>query len=518
MKDVLLALKVFTFEEIYRMIRISSVFLLFLLWNVSIGQTVISIKSPLIDALRKNPHPRLIPAGVIVSKEINLSEPLLLENLTDDVVWVQLHVPSPDEKVVISYLHNGSERREEIYANKIESLGPFEKGTVEIPSLPGARITSVWHTEKRTADFGTSGSCNVNVRCPEGNNYQLQRRSVVRMNVPIGSFIYYCTGALVNNTAQDRKPYLLSAEHCVLDDNDVIIDSVALASIIFRFNWESPTCVNPPNASGLPNQIITGGRLRARSNDGGGATGSDMLLLELAIQPPATYNVFYAGWNRTNIPAIGGAGIHHPNGDIKKISTYTATLQSGTFQQAQGAFWLVNWVATQSGHGVTEGGSSGSPLFNAAGEIIGTLTGGSASCSFRTGTDFYGKFWYHWDKNGTANNRQLRPWLDPLNTGQTSLGGLYVNQEEFDRSISSWRLYPNPSSDGRFTLSFSGTQPLREAELTLNDMTGRVLYRVTLTDISEGMTQHFELSRAGVYILQIESQNKTWHEKVVVAK
>lgn len=496
-----------------------SLFIVFFLYSQFVfSQTIITIENPLFEALRNNPHPRLTPAGIIVAKDIDLTEPLTLENRTDDVVWVQLHVPSADEKVAISFLCNGSERREEVYANKIESIGPFEKGMVELPPIRGARVTSIWHTEKHTADFGTSGSCNVNVRCPEGNNYQLQRRSVVRMNVPIGSFIYYCTGALVNNTAQDRKPYLLSAEHCVLDDNDVIIDSVALASIVFRFNWESPTCVNPPNASGLPNQIITGGRLRARSNDGGGATGSDMLLLELAIQPPATYNVFYAGWNRTNIPAIGGAGIHHPNGDIKKISTYTATLQSGTFQQAQGAFWLVNWVATQSGHGVTEGGSSGSPLFNAAGEIIGTLTGGSASCSFRTGTDFYGKFWYHWDKNGTANNRQLRPWLDPLNTGQTSLGGLYVNQEEFDRSISSWRLYPNPSSDGRFTLSYLGGEPVREAEITLTDMTGRVLYRVTLTDISEGMTQHFELSRAGVYILQIESQNKTWHEKVVVAK
>ncbi|MFN4299015.1 MAG: T9SS type A sorting domain-containing protein [Thermaurantimonas sp.] len=496
----------------------SIVFVLLVSVHFVFAQKHIRIENPVQEMLSKNPHPRLTPAGVILSKDFDLSESFILDNLTDDEVWVQLKVSSADEKVVISIIENGVERREEIFSNKIESLGPFYKGIIEIPAIRAAHITSVWHIEKRTADFGTAGSCNVNVRCPEGNNYQLQRRSVVRMNVPIGGFIYYCTGALVNNTAQDRKPYLLSAEHCVLDDNDVIIDSVALASIVFRFNWEAPTCTNPPNSSGIPNQIITGGRLRARSNDGGGATGSDMLLLELAIQPPNSYNVFYAGWNRNNIPAIGGAGIHHPNGDIKKISTYTATLQSGTFQQAQGAFWLVNWVATQSGHGVTEGGSSGSPLFNSAGEIIGTLTGGSASCSFRTGTDFYGKFWYHWDKNGTANNRQLRPWLDPLNTGQTSLGGLYVNQQEFEQTVHSWRLYPNPSADGRFTLSYSGTHPTREAEITLTDMTGRVLHRLLLTDISEGMNQHFQLNRAGVYILHIESENKTWHEKVVVAQ
>lgn len=499
-------------------IFIRSIFLCCLLISMySQAQTFIKTDKPLRESIVNHPIPRLTPAGVILAGESDLSTPVTVENTTDDEIWIQLVVKSSDEKVLLRYTYNGSDRREEIYANKIESLGPFYKGIVEIPPLPDARITSVWHTEKRTTDFGTSGSCNVNVRCPEGDNYQLQRRSVVRMNVPIGGFIYYCSGALVNNTALDRKPYLLSAEHCVLDQNDVIIDSAALASIIFRFNWESQGCNTPPSSNGIPNQIVTGGRLRARSNDAGGVTGSDMLLLELAINPPASYNVFYAGWNRTNFPSIGGAGIHHPNGDIKKISTFSMMLLSGTFQQAQGAHWLVNWIPTANGHGVTEGGSSGSPLFNTAGEIVGTLTGGTASCNNRTGTDYYGKFWYHWDKNGTASNRQLKPWLDPLNTGQTILAGLYVSQGEFDITSYTWHVFPNPSHEGRFTLSYRGPYSGLEAEFTITDMTGRVIYNGILTDLSEANAHHFQITRAGVYILRIEFQNNTWHEKLVVS-
>ena len=497
--------------------RIALLFLLCTPHQATWAQTIIRTEKPLRESLSHNPIPRLTPAGVILANEIDLSKPVIIENTTDDEIWIQMYLHASEEKAFIQFTYNGTSNRIEIYANKIESLGPFHKGIVEIPALRDARITSVWHLEKRTADFGSSGNCNVNVRCPEGNNYQLQRRSVVRMNVPIGGFVFYCTGSLVNNTALNRKPYLLSAEHCVLDQNDVIIDSASMASIIFRFNWESSGCTNPPSSNGIPNQIVTGGRLRAHSNDAGGSTGSDMLLLELAISPPASYNVFFSGWNRNNIPAVGGAGIHHPNGDIKKISTYSMTLQSGAFQQAPGAFWLVNWIATTSGHGVTEGGSSGSPLFNTSGEIVGTLTGGSASCNNRTGTDYYGKFWYHWDKNGTANNRQLRPWLDPLNTGQTSLAGLLVSQEEYKQTSQSWRLFPNPSSEGRFTLMYTGPHSDFDAEITLIDLTGRVILKDYLYDITESAAQHFEISRSGVYILKIEFQNNIWHEKLVVS-
>src|SRR5690606_34279814 len=94
-----------------------------------------------------------------------------------------------------------------------------------------------------------------------------------------------------------------------------------------------------------------------------------------------------------------GASIHHPAGDIKKISTYSSNLVSDTWGGPAGTHWRVTWTANASGHGVTEGGSSGSPIFNAAGRIIGTLTGGSSFCNAPSNPDYYGKMSYHWTSN-----------------------------------------------------------------------------------------------------------------------
>ena len=44
-----------------------------------------------------------------------------------------------------------------------------------------------------------------------------------------------------------------------------------------------------------------------------------MALLQLNTTPPASYNVFYTGWDAAPA-ATSATGIHHPSGDIKKIS------------------------------------------------------------------------------------------------------------------------------------------------------------------------------------------------------
>ncbi|MBK8787944.1 MAG: hypothetical protein IPN43_15975 [Chitinophagaceae bacterium] len=87
--------------------------------------------------------------------------------------------------------------------------------------------------------------------------------------------------------------------------------------------------------------------------------------------------------------------------------------------------WQANWVATVTNHGITEGGSSGSPLFNSAGRIVGKLSGGPSSCGAVAAdkNDFYGKISYDWVTNGAAASQQLKPWLDPANTGTTSIAG-----------------------------------------------------------------------------------------------
>ena len=92
-----------------------------------------------------------------------------------------------------------------------------------------------------------------------------------------------------------------------------------------------------------------------------------------------------------------------------------------------GSHWGVDWVSTANGHGVTEGGSSGAPLFDNAGRIVGTLTGGGSFCSQvpNTDTDAYGKVSYHWTNNPNAANEKLGVWLDPGNTGTLTFDGTY---------------------------------------------------------------------------------------------
>ncbi|MDD5696174.1 MAG: T9SS type A sorting domain-containing protein, partial [Bacteroidales bacterium] len=123
-----------------------------------------------------------------------------------------------------------------------------------------------------------------------------------------------------------------------------------------------------------------------------------------------------------------GVGIHHPQGDIKKISTYPEPVFSSQWSSnGLQSHWRVFWTATANGHGVTEAGSSGSPLLNQHGLIVGTLTGGESSCGNTGGADFYGKFSYHWKSNGQDAASQLEPWLDPDHEGVQVLGGTYYS-------------------------------------------------------------------------------------------
>ena len=73
---------------------------------------------------------------------------------------------------------------------------------------------------------------------------------------------------------------------------------------------------------------------------------------------------------------------------------------------------------------MTEGGSSGYPIFDNEGRIVGSLTGGAASCTDLTSPDFYGKLSYHWASNGSPGGSQLKPYLDPDNLGIETLDGL----------------------------------------------------------------------------------------------
>jgi PKD repeat protein len=278
-----------------------------------------------------------------------------------------------------------------------------------------------------------SESCEVNVNCsPVGDTWQDEKRGVARIYVVEGGGAGWCTGSLVNNVAQDCKPLMLTALHC-----GVNATTANLNQWRFLFKYESPNCTNPGTAGTLDDYFITGSVKLSSSNDGGGNSGSDFLLLQmgtLANQAAtittlktANFNAYWNGWDANNTVTNAGSSIHHPAGDIKKISTFSSNLvTAGWNGNGLQSHWRVSWSANANGHGVTEGGSSGSPIFKTNGGnsvIIGTLTGGSSFCNALTSPDFYGKMSFHWTSNGTPANEQLKTHLDPANTGTLLLLG-----------------------------------------------------------------------------------------------
>jgi hypothetical protein len=268
-------------------------------------------------------------------------------------------------------------------------------------------------------DFGDAAYCEISVNCPEGNNYSKIKNSVARILVKQSNSLFWCTGSLINNTAADGTPYFLTANHC---GNSSTPEDYT--DWVFDFGFESPDCDFPVLEPAK--NTVYGSELLAKAPEGIDSY-SDFKLLLLKQNPPASTKPFYVGWDRTGTTANYGASIHHPQGDIKMISTYSQALISTDYhdpsENTNGKYWKVNWSETQSGHGVTEGGSSGSPIYNEQGLLIGTLTGGDASCSLADAPDWYGKFSYHWESNGNDSATMLKYWLDPLNTNTEVLNG-----------------------------------------------------------------------------------------------
>lgn len=292
----------------------------------------------------------------------------------------------------------------------------------QLPQLHINRVAYGYKNIGGLGGYGDSDDCHVNANCSEGNDWQNQKTSVCRIQIPDGWFVGLCSGALINNTNGDCRPLVLSADHCFSGGN---ISNNDLNQTIYYFNYESNGCNNS-----VPNnyESITGCELLSNSGGQGDVGDSDFFLVELNSEP--SFDPYFSGWDRSNTAATSGVSIHHPSGDIKKISTFNQSLVTASGLQGSGdntTHWRVYWDDTQNGHSVTEGGSSGSPIFNQNGLIVGDLTGGSSYCYATNQPDIYGKLWHGWDQMGNNSSSQLKPWLDPNNSGVTVLNGSYCN-------------------------------------------------------------------------------------------
>lgn len=278
-----------------------------------------------------------------------------------------------------------------------------------------------------------SGFCMVNINCEEGEEWQDEKNGICRMVEKVGGRGFLCSGSLVNNTAKDMKPYILSAYHCTEDyEKGKIASDEELNQWIFYFHFEHTGCENTSPIAAYKTMIGCTRIVNIPIEEG-----SDGLLLLLNHQIPKDYNVYFNGWDRSDTPASSGVNIHHPQGDYMKISTFgnypvetTTWIDESDNSGARNAHWNVIFDKTLNGHGITEGGSSGSPLFNENKQIVGTLSGGNSTCRLTNGNNLYGKLAYHWNKYSQADTGRMDIWLDPLNTGVTALPGLSQSGKE----------------------------------------------------------------------------------------
>ncbi len=356
----------------------------------------------------------------------------------------------------------------------------------ELPQIEISEIGYGYDGMQVRAGWGTTSSCMVDINCEEGDNWQTEQRSVARLIVKIGSGSYLCSGSMINNTAQDRKPMLLTAHHC-REAYGKLASTEDMQQWMFYFNYQKKGCNTNESEPTADVKTLSGCLPLVDIPLNGG---SDALLLLLNSDIPQDYNVYYNGWDRTTAPSQMGVNIHHPDGDAKKISTYTVPAESYTFEDSYydgeiDAFWNVVFAETANGHGITAGGSSGSPLYNERHLLVGTLTGGDSYCSNLDGTNIYGKFTKQWGNSDADSMLQLGVHLDPLKTDVLRLSGLDSRATQSSLTIKyKDEIVCLSDVDGEFSFipNCGDTDieltilELPEEECTINGQSGRTIY------------------------------------------
>lgn len=327
-------------------------------------------------------------------------------------------------------------------------------------------------------NWNQSASCNINSQDGASNYARVHRTPPREATVKIRftDINCNCSGTIVNRNTSDNdvKFYLLTARHCLFGQSEDPCPSVNLdGEHELYFNYQSPDGntfntvstnhgINAwqsgefnPNTNTTESQgyeYLHRSRLRL-VND---FTWGDFALLEIITPVPPHFNISHAGWNPSlfhNGVQVGTMpqnfdpyiGIHHPKGDIKKLSTiqyihwnenpiatncYTITviidvlfgwIWGHTISTQVICNWMDNpWLSVFAwNQGITQPGSSGSGLFNKNNRQIGILSFGPENFCNLGNMDQYGKFRSNYFKQSIKNT--LNPSNDP-NVDYVGLG------------------------------------------------------------------------------------------------
>jgi len=242
--------------------------------------------------------------------------------------------------------------------------------------------------------FQCSGDCNINVACD--GEWQNEIRSVGLLLTNLGR--RFCSGSLVNNADNNGDQLFLTAHHCQADGSDLVM-----------FLYQSETC--SPDTNGPTDNIVGGLTGLARDPH------TDFLLMRIREPIPASWNVYLSGISGDNVAPQSLVGIHHPLGDVKKISYAYKPGTPARWVGSEPGDW--HWRVPFWDRGTTERGSSGSPLFDQNRRVVGQLHGGPASCTVQD-WDLYGAAWASWPLG-------LVTFLDPSHTGNLLIDGADLN-------------------------------------------------------------------------------------------
>jgi hypothetical protein len=195
---------------------------------------------------------------------------------------------------------------------------------------------------------------------------------------------YLCSGCLLNHLNTNIvADYFLTANHCIHSQKSA-------STIEFFWLYQTTECDNTNTAPDIDTMSFTSSATLLANSPV-----NDFSFLELQQAPPS--GVYYAGWT-TATPANNApiVCLHHPGlppGDFTHISfgnvVGTANLYelTGTGSGTADNVWEVQWSS-----GVTEDGSSGSPLLDSNHLVIGQLYGGTSDCTNQDGEDIFGRF------------------------------------------------------------------------------------------------------------------------------
>lgn len=394
---------------------------------------------------------------------------------------------------------------------------------------------------------GSSSVCSINAICPQGSNYVNSRKATVQ-TIDMSPDGGACSGTLINNTGNSTTnctPYIITATHC---QGTGSLADTAFDQMLVRFNFERPDCAGSTATNAVS---MTGVNILSRANydeswDVDQING-DFMVYGLRQAIPASYGAILAGWDRNNSIATTVAapkkfiGFHHPHGDNKKLTT-SQSIQSHTWPSASPSAAGSRWFQYIS-EGYLAPGSSGSGLFDGEGRLIGMASVASItndvedSCFFNRGGDdvyamdliWYDKLSHAWEYSvdGTADNRRVKPWLDPANTGVTTLDPVTsacapiqstsVNKisSELDAAIT---VFPNPSYDGHVSLQYN-LKSATDLQIAVLDVTGRNVYNNSINRAGNGIkTLNLSGIPNGIYIIKISDGAGYTSKKVIIGK